>query len=82
MERSGGGEKKKYSGRNKPRLLIVWKTSKAKSHFCPLLLTFPVISFFFFGESKRGKSQKIFRPLKPSGVGKTLWRDEKSKDFK
>ena len=43
LEKNKGGEKKKYSGRKKMRLLILWKTSKAKSHFCVLLFTFPVI---------------------------------------
>lgn len=51
-----GGEEERDSGRKKMRLLILWKTSKAKSHFCALLFTFPVF-FFSFLESERAREK-------------------------
>lgn len=53
------GEQKRFR-QKKMRLLILWKTSKAKSHFCSLLLTFPVIFFFSFLERAREISHRKY----------------------
>lgn len=50
-ERGREGGRKKIQGGKKQRLLILWKTSKAKSHFSALLFSFPLIFFLSFFSS-------------------------------